>query len=324
MYRIRNLRTDFNTALDIPMRILVTGSCGYVGSALVPKLRMAGHDIEGWDEKWFYDDKKSEKEDIRYCIPHTWEGGPEIIIHLAAISNDPSVSYYPRRSWETSVLATQQLAQLAVASKCRFIYASSVSVYGADRGMVSEHMDLHPISDYNKTKMCAERVLLSYPSIGPQIIRPATICGLSPRMRLDLTVNRFTIQALTNGGITVHGGQQYRPSIHIDDMTDLYVWMVDHPGCVGVFNAGFENHSLLDLTLKVAHHTGAEVEVKGLRDLRSYQVDSSKLLAAGFKPQRTVDDAIDEMIDAFHNGKLKEEPQMINLTWMQHLGIKDE
>lgn len=303
------------------MRILVTGACGYVGSALVPKLRYAEHLVSEVDLQWFLK-MTSKPSDVR-MIKSIEEY--DCIIHLAAISNDPSVSYYPRLSWETTVLATQQLAQMAVKTGCRFIYASSVSVYGADRGMVMEDMDVQPVSDYNKTKMCAERVLLSYPELRAQIIRPATICGLSPRMRLDLTVNMFTMQALTKGVITVHGGQQYRPSIHIDDMTDLYLWMADHPEHYGIFNAGFENHTLRDIALMVRSNiSSSEIEITDQRDVRSYQVNSSKLLRAGFEPKKMMTDAIRELAKTYHAGNLKNEPNMYNLGWMQHLGIKDE
>lgn len=250
---------------------------------------------------------------------------PNCIIHLAAIANDPSVAFYPRLSWETGVLATQQMAQWAAKNNCRFIYASSVSVYGADRGQVTEDMDPHPISDYNKTKMCAERVLLSYADQIPvQIIRPATICGLSPRMRLDLTVNMLTMQALTKDVMTVHGGQQMRPSIHIDDMCDLYLWMLDHPEVTGVFNAGWENHSLIEIAAIVAQGTGAKIKVTDQRDTRSYMVNSSKLEAAGFKPTKGIHAAVVELIEAYQDGSLKDEKRWYNLGWMRHLKIKDE
>jgi nucleoside-diphosphate-sugar epimerase len=190
--------------------------------------------------------------------------------------------------------------------------------------MVTEDMDLHPLSDYNKTKMCAERVLLSYPEICPQIIRPATICGLSPRMRLDLTVNMLTMQALTKGVMTVHGGQQYRPSIHIDDMVALYLFMLEHSELTGVWNAGFENHSILELAEKVAAFTEAKIQVTAERDRRSYQVNSDKLLATGFKPTKGVDDAIEELVAAYQCGHLEDKPEWYNLGWMQHLGVRDE
>jgi nucleoside-diphosphate-sugar epimerase len=301
------------------VKILLTGSQGYVGSLLLPKLKEAGHKVWEADIGWF--SNVGVRKDVRE-IKDIYD--TEAIIHLAAISNDPSVSFYPRLSWETSVLATQQLAQLAAKTSCRFIYASSVSVYGADRGMVTEDMDLQPLSDYNKTKMCAERVLLSYPQIKPQIIRPATICGLSPRMRIDLTVNLFTIQALTNGVMTVHGGQQYRPSIHIDDMTDLYLFMLDHPELTGVYNAGFENNKLIEIADFISGYTDTRVEITAQRDARSYQVNSDKLRAAGFRPKKTMYNAIAEIIEAHASGALVPHDNMVNLTWMQTLGVKDE
>jgi len=303
------------------LRILLTGAAGYVGSALYPKLVDAGHDVARIDVQWFRPLALTAPIDVRHIESVSQF---DAIIHLAAISNDPSVSFYPRLSWETSVLATQQLAQMAAKTGCRFIYASSVSVYGADRGMVTEDMDLHPLSDYNKTKMCAERILLSYPEIRPQIIRPATICGLSPRMRLDLTVNLFTMQALTNGVITVHGGEQYRPSIHIDDMCDLYLFMLEHPEHAGVWNAGFENHKLIDIAKLICEYTGARLEITEQRDARSYQVNSDKLLATGFLPSKTIRDAIQELIYAQKSGQLQDRPEWTNLTWMQTLGIRDE
>lgn len=315
------------------MRILLTGSAGYVGSKLRQKLEAAGHKVRGIDTCWFYKPNELTLEmDVRRFVPTVeeqrfsssehWEC--DAILHLAAISNDPSVSFYPRLSWETSVLATQQLAQWAAKTGTRFIYASSVSVYGADRGQVTEDMDLHPLSDYNKTKMCAERILLSYPEIRAQIIRPATICGLSPRMRLDLTVNMFTMQALTKGEITVHGGQQYRPSIHIDDMCDLYLYMLDHPELTGIWNAGFENAQLIEIAENIAAMTNADITITAERDARSYQVNSDKLLATGFKPKKGYRDAIRELTSAFHGGTLEDRPEWVNLSWMQKLGIRDE
>jgi nucleoside-diphosphate-sugar epimerase len=143
-------------------------------------------------------------------------------------------------------------------------------------------------------------------------------------MRLDLTVNLFTMQALMNGVITVHGGQQYRPSIHIDDMTDLYLFMLEHPELTGIYNAGFENHKLIDIADTIQHATGARVEVTDQKDARSYQVNSDKLLATGFRPKKNIGNAIAELTAAYHAGTLKNEPQWTNLTWMQHLGIRDE
>lgn len=302
------------------MKIYLTGACGYVGSALLPRLLAEGHDVTAIDTQWFWSDSRVKRQDIRTV---TDIGQQDVIIHLAAIANDPSVNFYPKRSWETAVLATQQLCQLAAKQSCRFIYASSVSVYGADRGMVTEDMDVHPLSDYNKTKMCAERVLLSYPEVKPQIIRPATVCGLAPRMRLDLTVNLLTMQAMTKGVMTVHGGAQMRPSIHIDDLVNLYVFMLYNPKLTGIWNAGFENYSILHIAKKVQAVTGARIDITEEKDRRSYQVNSNKLLATGFEPTKSINDAIGELHAACRAGEITNKPQWHNLNWMQTQEIAD-
>ena len=304
------------------MDILLTGDEGYIGSVLRQKLEAAGHYVIGIDNGWFHP-KPFGQTDVREV---RGVKGIDCIIHLAAIANDPSTDHYPKLSWETSVLATQQLCQMAIRDGCkRFIYASSVSVYGADRGAVTEDMELRPLSDYNKAKMCAERVLLSYDhDLWVQIIRPATVCGLSPRMRLDISVNLLTMQALQHGKITVHGGTQMRPGIHIDDMCDLYLFMLDHPEHSGIFNAGFENFSLLDIAKRVQARVPCEIEVTPLHDPRSYQVNSDKLITTGFKPKKSIDDAIDEIVAAYAAGELKDEPRFHNLNWMRHIGVKDE
>ena len=168
----------------------------------------------------------------------------------------------------------------------RFIYASSGSVYGVKEELqVTEDLELKPISEYNKTKMVAERVLLSYQNdMVVQIIRPATVCGYSPRMRLDVSVNLLTMQALSKGKITVFGGDQIRPNIHIDDITDLYLHLIDHPEVTGVYNAGFENISIMDIAKLVTKYVPVEIAVTPSNDPRSYRVNSDKLLAHTWSP----------------------------------------
>src|SRR5262249_50857838 len=142
--------------------------------------------------------------------------------------NDPSAALNPYRSWEVNVLATMRLADRAARQGVRqFIFPSSGAVYGVrSEPRITEELDLMPLSDYNKTKMVAERVILSYRDrMTTTILRPATVCGFSRRMRLDLTVNLLTMQALTRGAITVFGGEQVRPNIHIDDLIDLYLFV---------------------------------------------------------------------------------------------------
>jgi nucleoside-diphosphate-sugar epimerase len=205
-----------------------------------------------------------------------------------------------------------------------FVYASSGSVYGLkDEDQVTEDLELTPLSEYNKTKMVGERVLLSYSDrMVVQIIRPATVCGLSPRMRLDVAVNLLTMQALTEGESTVLGGEQTRPNIHIDDITDLYCFLLNRPEATGVYNAGFENISILDIAKIVTRHANAKITIRPSNDPRSYRVNSDKLLATGFKPKKTVEDAIVEICKAFHEGHLKDEARFHNLRWMQETVLK--
>jgi nucleoside-diphosphate-sugar epimerase len=218
-----------------------------------------------------------------------------------------------------------QLADKAVRKGVKhFIYASSGSVYGIkDELQVTEDLELKPISEYNKTKMVAERVLLSYANdMVVQIIRPATVCGYSPRMRLDVSVNMLTMQALAKRKITVFGGQQTRPNIHIDDITDVYAFMLDHPEHQGVYNAGFENISIMDIARQVTTYAEAEITVTESNDPRSYRVNSDKLLATGFRPKKTVGHAIREIIEKYHSGELKDEERFYNLKWMQREVVK--
>jgi nucleoside-diphosphate-sugar epimerase len=166
--------------------------------------------------------------------------------------------------------------------------------------------------------MVSERVLLSYvDKMAIQIVRPATVCGYSPRMRLDVAVNLLAMQALAKGRITVFGGDQTRPNIHIDDITDLYVFLLSHPEVTGVFNAGFENISILDIAHLVIKHLPVEISVTASSDPRSYRVNSDKLQATGFRPKKTVNDAIREIIAKYHACELQDEDRFYNLRWME-------
>jgi nucleoside-diphosphate-sugar epimerase len=307
------------------MRVLVTGACGYKGTVLVPKLLNAGHEVIGLDIMWFGNFLQAHpalttiEADVRDVEVIDLEG-VDAIIHLSSIANDPCGDLNPKLTWEVSALATMRLAAKAARTGIRqFIYASSGSVYGVkDEEQVTEDLDLEPLSEYNKTKMVAERVLLSYADqMAVQIIRPATVCGFSPRMRLDVSVNMLTMQALKNGRITVMGGSQTRPNIHIDDITDVYLFMLQHPEHTGIYNAGFENLSIMNIARSVTKHAPAEIVVSPSNDPRSYRINSDKLLATGYRPRKTVDDAIRELIAKYETGELKDEDRFYNLKWMQ-------
>ena len=308
------------------MKILLTGGCGYVGTVLTEKLLEKGNDVTVVDAMWFGNYLKPQenltivKEDIRNTekIPLK---GIETIFHLANVANDPCVELDPKLSWEVNTLATMQLIDKAARLKVKqFIYASSGSVYGVtDEPKVTEELELKPISEYNKTKMVSERVLLSYKDeMIVQCIRPATVCGYSPRMRLDLSVNMLTMQAITKGVITVFGGNQVRPNIHVQDMVDVYLYMLDlGKKAAGVYNAGFENISILDIAKRVTNFIPAKIVVTESNDPRSYRMNSDKLLLTGFKPKKMVDDAIKEIMQAYKDGKIKDEENCYNVKWMK-------
>jgi nucleoside-diphosphate-sugar epimerase len=307
------------------MKILVTGACGYKGNVLVPKLLAAGYSVVAFDIMWFGNDLPQHPHlqvvqgDVRHIDSIPLQG-VEAIIHLSSIANDPAGDLDPKLTWEVSALATMQLADKAARQGIkRFIYASSGSVYGLkDEAHVTEDLTLVPLSEYNKTKMVAERVVLSYADhMVVQIVRPATVCGLSPRMRLDVSVNMLTMQALTRGKITVLGGDQTRPNIHIDDITDLYLFLLDRPDVTGVYNAGFENLSIRRIAEMACEKAEAKISVLPSNDPRSYRVNSDKLLATGFKPKKTVENAIDEICSAYRNGQLKDQERFHTLQWMQ-------
>ena len=307
------------------MSVLITGGCGYVGTKLTAAvLSRTPHDVTVLDAQWFGNHLAPNprltvlKHDMRR-IDEIDLSTFDAVFHLANVANDPSVELNPYASWEVNVLATMRLADRAARQGVgHFIFASSASVYGVkSEPDVTEDLELLPISEYNKTKMVAERVILSYRDrLATTIVRPATVCGPSPRMRLDLTVNLLTMQALTSGAMTVLGGGQIRPNIHIDDLVDVYLFALERR-LDGVYNAGFENLSVLDIANRIAARVPAEVKILPSSDPRSYRVCSDRLLAAGFTPRKSVGAAIDELAAAFRAGTLIDEPAAHNVTWMK-------
>lgn len=307
------------------MNVLVSGGCGFVGSVLTPALLDAGHDVTVFDVMWFGNYLTPHSRltviagDVRDtdAIPLT---GIDAIIHLANVANDPSVELNPVLSWEVNVLATMQLLDRAARQGvAHFIFASSGSVYGVkEEAQVTEDLTLVPISVYNRTKMVAERVVLSYQDqMRVHCLRPATVCGVSPRMRLDVSVNMLTMQALRKGRMTVFGGQQVRPNIHIDDMASAYLHVLSNDLPSGCYNAGFENLSLLEIADAVRRQVPAEVAITGTSDPRSYRLNSDKLLATGFRPRRRVEDAVQEVAEAVSAGRLLDDERWYNVKWMK-------
>jgi nucleoside-diphosphate-sugar epimerase len=325
--------------------VLVIGGAGYVGCVLVPKLLEKGHRVTVFDIMYFGDGGLPKgnpqleiiKADMR-DIPALKAAlrGIDAVIHLACISNDPSFELDPSLSksinydcFEPVVVACKQ------AGVKRFVYASTSSVYGvSDAPEVTEEHPQVPLTDYNKYKGLSEPLLLKHQDAAFEavVIRPATVCGYSPRMRLDLSVNILTNLAFNTGKITVFGGSQMRPNIHIDDVTELYADLLEMPSAKingQVFNFGFENHTIAALAQMVKEVVETEYPEKGpikvetvpSNDLRSYHVSSKKILKAlDYGPKKTVRDAIRELCAAFKAGKLPnslDDPKYFNIKTMK-------
>jgi nucleoside-diphosphate-sugar epimerase len=312
------------------MHILITGGCGFTGTLLTNDLINLGHKVTVIDTQWFgnYLLPKKNLKIIKLDV-RKYEKIPLInvdsIVHLANIANDPGVELNPSLSWETNVLATQKLVEKAIANKVKhFVFASSGSVYGLKKEKkVTEKLSLVPISTYNKTKMIAERVLQSYEKeIRIHCIRPATVCGFSPRMRLDVSVNMLTFQALKNKVITVFGGKQIRPNIHIRDLINVYKHFIFKPSLpTGCYNAGFENLKILDIAKKVSKIIPSKIVLKKNNDPRSYRQNSDKLLASGFIRKFSVDNAIEEIKEKYENKKFKETAKCYTVKWMKKIKL---
>jgi len=311
--------------------ILVTGGAGYVGAILVPKLLRRGHRVRVLDLYLFgdrvlaehADDPRLEevRGDIRdQALLRRVSQGCDTVVHLACISNDPSFELNPVLSKSINYDAFEPLVAIAKqAGVRRFIYASTSSVYGVSESeRVTEEHPLVPLTDYNKYKGLCEPILLRYqsPEFTTVIIRPATICGYSPRLRLDLSVNILTNLAVNKRKITIFGGSQKRPNIHIDDITDLYVDLVDlrRELIAGqIFNASYQNHTIARLgemvrtvvTAELPDLAPIDVETTASNDLRSYHVTSEKIeRVLGYVPKRTVEDAVRDLCGAFRAGKI--------------------
>ncbi len=326
--------------------IMVTGGAGYVGSILVPKLLAAGHKVTVLDLYLYGDDVFGDaandpnltqvKGDLRDAatVEKALEGC-DAVIHLACISNDPSYDLNPDLGRSINHDAFRPLVRMSkAAGVTRFIYASSSSVYGIkDDENVTEDLPLEPLTDYSKFKAICEAELAEEREDGfvTCVVRPATVCGYAPRQRLDVIVNILTNHAYNNGRIRVFGGSQKRPNIHIEDMTDLYLFLLDQPDEKidgKIYNAGYENHSLLDIADIVKSVVGENltVDVEPTDDLRSYHVSSEKMRKElGFQPSHTIEDAVRDLVKAFEEKRLTDpmdNPYYYNIKRMQDIDLK--
>jgi nucleoside-diphosphate-sugar epimerase len=324
--------------------VLVTGGAGYVGSVLVPRLLEQGFGVRVLDRYFFgervldavkgHPNLEQVRGDIRdlttlrRCLK-----GCDAVVHLACISNDPSFDLDPALGRSINFEAFKPLVYMSkTAGIRRFVYASSSSVYGVSEAAdVTEEHPLVPLTDYSKYKAQCEPILLEQQSehFTPVIVRPATVCGYSPRQRLDLTVNILTNLAVNTGRITVFGGNQMRPNIHIDDMVALYLLLLQAPDHViagQILNAGYQNHMVAQLAEAVREvvqeempgRQEVEIVTTPTDDHRSYHISSEKLRRVlGFAARRTIQDAVRDLVRAFQAGKLPD-----SLTNVHYFNVK--
>ena len=326
--------------------VLVTGGAGYVGSTLVPKLLAQGHNVTVLDLYIYGEDifsahrdnprLREVKGDIR--DPATVKSalqGVNAVIHLACISNDPSFELNPDLGKSINFDSFLPLVRASKeAGVKRFVYASSSSVYGVkDEPEVTEDLSLEPLTDYSKFKAMCEDVLEAErePGFVTLTLRPSTVCGYAPRQRLDVVVNILSNFAYHTGKIRVFGGAQKRPNIHIEDMTDLYCYVLQQPDSAingKIFNAGYENHTVMQLANLVNDVMGGKlaIDVQPTDDMRSYHVSSSKLQRElGFSASHSIEDAVRGLVDAFKDNRLQDpmnNPMYFNIKRMQQLALR--
>ena len=332
--------------------VLVTGGAGYVGAVLVPQMLRRGYHVRVLDLFLFGDhalytvknhpNLQVIQGDLRdQNLLEAGLRGCDAVIHLACISNDPSFELDPDLGKSINFDAFEPLVSISKKNGVRrFIYASSSSVYGVTAVPdVKETHPLSPLTDYSKYKALCEPMLLREQSASfvPVIIRPATICGFSPRQRLDLTVNILTNHAVHKSKITIFGGQQMRPNIHITDIVELYLKLLELPDSQiagKVYNAGYQNHTVAEIgeivravtTEKLPDGDAIQFVTIPTNDERSYHISSDKIAAElGFRPRRTVADAVADLITAFKSENIPnpmDDIRYYNVKLMQALAMK--
>lgn len=300
------------------LRVLVTGGAGYLGSVLCRKLLSKGYKVRVIDALWYGKEPIAEclknsdfellQEDIRN-LNATVRAMKDVdaVIHLASIVGMPASSIEPRTSEEINYLATKNIAELCdLHDISTYIFASSCSIYGAQpNSLITEKSPITPLDFYAQQKWYSERAI-GWLNRAPTILRFGTLFGLSPRMRFDLVINLFIAQALIEKKITVFGGNQYRPFLHVDDAADALVFALERD-MTGTYNVVFENFTIMEVAQKISKLTDCKIEVSNdEKDKRDYRVSAEKIKQVGFKPSKDIEYTLQEIKDAFNNGMIKD------------------
>lgn len=298
------------------MRVLVTGGAGYLGTVLCKELLTKGYQVRVMDGLWYGKEPIAEclknkdfeliQEDIRNLIA-TVKAIKDVdaVIHLASVVGMPASSIEPRTSEEINYLATKNIAELCQLHGIEtYIFASTCSVYGAQPNvLITEKSPLNPFDFYAKQKFLSERAA-SWLNRAPTILRFGTLFGLSPRMRFDLVINLFIAQALKKGEITVHGGSQYRPFLHVKDAANSLIFALEK-NLTGTYNVISENFTILEAAQRIKKLTGCKINISNeIEDKRNYKVSANKIEQMGFKPTRTIEDAFNEIRIALEDGTI--------------------
>tara|TARA_B110000503_G_C7148238_1_gene413941 strand:- start:272 stop:1258 length:987 start_codon:yes stop_codon:yes gene_type:complete len=323
--------------------IFITGGAGYVGSLLTSKLLSIGHKVTVYDLMIYGENVLTNHKNLTKILGDIRDykkiketiKNHDIVIHLACISNDPSFEINPKLGKSINLDAFRPLVEMSIdANIKRFIYASSSSVYGIKNTLdVNETMSLNPLTDYSIFKADCEKIIAEYKSndFTTVTLRPATVCGFSPRQRLDVVVNILTNLAYHKRKISVFGGDQLRPNIHIEDMVDAYITLVDatHNIINGeIYNVGCQNNSVRELAEIVKKVIGPDVELETIPtdDNRSYHISSEKIKKdLNFETKKSIEQAVKDLKRSFELGILPNslsDEKYFNLKRMQSINLK--
>ena len=308
-------------------KILITGGGGYVGSLLVQELLKKNYKITVVDTFWFgnYLPKNKNLKILKKNILNLRNSDfkrIDCVIHLASIANDNAADIDQKFAWETSCLGTKIICDLAKNNNIKkFIYASSGSVYGVKKEkQVTVNLSCEPVSVYNKSKMVAERIVLSYKeNFQTIIVRPSTLYGYSPRMRLDLTINILCYHAYKFNKVTIFGGKQWRPYLHIKDMINFYLHCLKRKNMRGIYNIS-QGNLTLDQTaekIKVFMPKCKIVHTKS-NDIRSYRLNSDRAIKSGFTFATNINDEIQNLLKLLKSKKIKSRPNNFSINWLKN------